>query len=176
MQCGWDSPEQIAACIHIATRWFSVLVQIAGLGSFALIALLIWLFRRLRRDLQKWEQESERANELKSLAEDSARQAEHRVTLAEREAARDKQELDTLRATAAVGEDSLHKDLIEAQAGLSDKTRRLEDALSMVAGGTEKFWSQPVRGAALNSMSIGSVTAFLCFYSAIRRAALGSLR
>ena len=93
MQCGWDSPEQIAACIHLVARWFNVFVQIAGLGSFALIALLVWLFRRLRRDLQKWEQESERATELKKLAEDSARQAEHRVTLVEREALRDKQEL-----------------------------------------------------------------------------------
>ena len=146
MQCGWDSPEQIAVCLHIATRWFAVLAQIAGLGSFALVALLIWLFRRLRKDLQKWEQESERANELKRLAEDAARQAEHRVTLVDREAARDKQELDTLRTSAAAGEDGLRKDLVEARAELSDKTRRLDDALSMVDGRTEKFWSQPIRG------------------------------
>ena len=146
MQCGWNSPEQIAVCIHLATQWFNVFVQIAGLGSFALIALLIWLFRRLRQDLKKWEQETERANELKKLAEDSAQQAEHRVRLAEREAARDKQELDTLRATAAAGEDGLRKDLVEARAELSDKTRRLDNALGMVDGGTEKFWSQPLRG------------------------------
>jgi flagellar biogenesis protein FliO len=51
MSCGWDSPEQIAVCIHLATRWFTVFVDIVGLGSFALIVLLTWLFRRLRKDL-----------------------------------------------------------------------------------------------------------------------------
>jgi chromosome partitioning protein len=145
MQCGWDSPEQIAACIHLATRWFGVLVNVVGLGSFALIALLVWLFRRLRRDLARWEDESKRANELRRLAEDNARQAEHRVTLAEREAARNKQELETLRAIAAAGEDSLRRELVEAQTELSDKTHRLEAALNMTSGGTERFWSQPPR-------------------------------
>ena len=146
MQCGWDSPEQIAACLHLATRWFGVLSNIVGLGSFALIALLIWLFRRLRRDLQKWEQESERANELKRLAEDKARQAEHLATFAQREAARDKEALETLRASTGTGEDGLRKELVEARTELADKSRRLDDALSMVDGGTEKFWSQPLRG------------------------------
>lgn len=146
MDCGWDSPEQIAACIHLATRWFTVLVNVVGFGSFALITLLIWLFRRLRKDLARWEDESRRANELRRYAEESARQAEHRVSLAEREAARDKKTLEALQASTTAGQDVLRKEVVEAQAQLTDKTRRLEDVLALTVGGTEKFWSQPPRG------------------------------
>jgi chromosome partitioning protein len=96
--------------------------------------------------LRKWEQESERANELKSLAEDKTRQAEHLATLAQREAARDKEALEALRASSGAGEDVLRNELVEAQTELADKSRRLDEALSMVGGGTEKFWSQPIRG------------------------------
>jgi len=51
-----------------------VLVDVVGLGSFALITLLVWLFRRLRKDLSKWEDESKRAGELKRFAEEATRQ------------------------------------------------------------------------------------------------------
>lgn len=144
MDCGLGSPEQISACLHIASRWFSVIVNLVGLGTFALITLLIWLFRRLRRDLSRWEDEAKRAIELKVLAEDSAKHAQHRVELAEREAARDKKVLDEIKEMAAVNEDSLRKELVEAQTQLGVVTGRLDGALHVTAGGTERFWSRPV--------------------------------
>jgi len=145
MLCGWGSPEEIAACIHLASRWLGVIANIVGLGSFALIALLIWLVHRLRRDLTRWEDEAQRATELRRLAQDSARQAEHRAQLAENMADRDRQALDEFRAIAAAGEDGFRKELVETRTELADKTQRLDHALSITSGGTERFWSQPPR-------------------------------
>src|SRR5512145_2059408 len=94
MDCGLGSPEQISACLHLVSRWFGVAANVVGLGTFALIALLVWLFRRLRKDLSKWEDDAKRATELKVLAEEAAKHAQHRVELAEREVARDKKALE----------------------------------------------------------------------------------
>src|SRR5262245_26426980 len=96
MECGWASPEQIAKCIYLARLWFDSLVGIAGLGSFALITSLIWLLRRLRKDLTRWEDETAREGELRQYAEQAARHAEHRATLAESVAAHNKAALDDL--------------------------------------------------------------------------------
>ena len=65
MICGWDTPEQIAVCLHIAKQWSQVVADIVGLGTFALIAVLIWMFQRLRKDLTKWESEAAREKELR---------------------------------------------------------------------------------------------------------------
>jgi chromosome partitioning protein len=144
MNCGWDSPEQIAACLHFVSRWSSVFVNLIGLGTFALISILVWLFGRLRKDLSKWEDESKRANELRRLAEEAARHAEHRVELAEREAARDRRALEELQSIASSSENVLKKELVQAQTRLAHVTGRLDQALELTAGGTERFWSRPV--------------------------------
>jgi hypothetical protein len=75
MECGWGSPEEVAVCIHIAKRWFDVLVDLSGLGSLALITLLIWLFGRLRKDLSKWEAEAAREKELRVQADNIVTEA-----------------------------------------------------------------------------------------------------
>jgi hypothetical protein len=144
MECGWDSPEQISACLHFLKRWFDVLLQLAGLGTLALIGLLIWLFRRLRKDLSKWEDESKRAMELKRLAEEASRQAEHRVTFAERDAARDRKVIEDLTNAAIASQESLRVELVQVQTQLAEATSRLDGALELTAGGTGRFWSRPV--------------------------------
>ena len=83
MTCEWTSPEQISVCLFIAKQWFGVIADLVGLGTFALIAVLIWLFQRLRKDLDKWEVETVRKKELRQYAEQAAKHAEHRASLAE---------------------------------------------------------------------------------------------
>lgn len=144
MDCGLGTPEQIAVCLHGINRWLGVLVNMVGLGTFALITLLVWLFRRLRKDLSKWEDDAKRANELKVLAEEAAKHAHHRVELAERESARDRKALEELEQLTATSEDSLRRELVQAQAQLSRATATLDGALAITAGGTGRFWSRPV--------------------------------
>jgi hypothetical protein len=144
MECGLGSPEEIAACLHFVSRWFGVLMNLVGLGTFALISLLIWFFRRLRKDLSKWEDDAKRATELKVLAEEAAKHAQHRVELAEREAARDKKALEEIREIASANEDTLRKELVEARMQLGVANGRLDGALDLTAGGTGRFWSRPV--------------------------------
>lgn len=146
MDCGWGSPEQIGACIHFAMRWFQVLVDIVGLGTFALIALLVWLFQRLRGDLTKWEAEAARDKELLQFAENTATEARHRAELADSIAARATKDKNELEAILKADTDELRKELAEAQGRLSEATTRMVGALEVTAGGTAQFWSRPVRG------------------------------
>jgi chromosome partitioning protein len=144
MECGWDSPEQIAACIHLANRWFQLVVDLAGLGTLALIALLIWLFGRLRNDLTKWEDEATREKEIRQYAEQATKQAEHRATLAESGAARDRAALESLKHAMKASEDELRTEVVTTREALSEAEARIEGALDLTAGGTGKFWSRPV--------------------------------
>jgi cellulose biosynthesis protein BcsQ len=144
MECGLGSPEQIAACIHIAQRWFQVLVDIAGLSSLALITLLIWLFQRLRKDLTKWEDEAAREKEMRNYAENSATEARHRADLADSVANRAQKEKNELEAVLHTSSEELRKQLGETQGRLSEASARIESALEATAGGTGKFWSRPV--------------------------------
>jgi cellulose biosynthesis protein BcsQ len=144
MDCGWASPEQIAACIHIAKRWFDVLIDLAGLGSLALVSLLIWLFQRLRRDLGTWEAEAAREKELRIHADNTALEARHRAELAESVAQQAKQDRDDLEDILKGGANELQTQLAETQLQLSAACARIDSALTITAGGTGKFWSRPI--------------------------------
>ncbi len=144
MECSWESPEQIAVCIHFAQRWFQVILDVAGLGSLALIALLIWLFQRLRSDLTKWEGEAEREKELRNYAENTATEARHRAELADSIANRAQKEKEELEALLNSGSDQLQKQLGETQGRLSQSQAKIDNVLELTAGGTGKFWSRPV--------------------------------
>ncbi len=144
IDCGLESPEQISACIYLAHRWLGVLTNILGLGTFALIGLLVWLFQRLRTDLSRWEDEATRANEAKRLAEEVARHAEHRVALAEQEAIREKRLLEEIKSSATSDQDALRAELTQVQAQLGSIATKLDQALALTSGGGARFWSRPV--------------------------------
>src|SRR5262245_17024518 len=131
MECGWASPEQIASCIYAVQRWFQLAADLAGLGSVALITLLIWFLRQLRKDLQRWEAETAREKELRQYAEQASKQAEHRATLAESMAAKDKGALDDLKRTVDASEDDLRKQVVTAQAALTQARARIDAALEL---------------------------------------------
>lgn len=144
MDCGLGTPEEISICIDIANRWLQVLINFAGLGTLALISILIWLFRRLRKDLKKWEEEAERSKEQQRQAEDTARQAESRAAFAEASATRAQNDLDSLRNAASVGEDEIRANLADVERRLAGARSQIDGALSLTAGGSAAFWSRPV--------------------------------
>jgi chromosome partitioning protein len=115
-----------------------------GLGSLALITLLLWLFRRLRKDVKRWEKEVETEKQLRALAEETASQATHRARLAESNSANDKKALDDCKGALTESGDELRSELIETKERLSLTNGRLEGAIVRAGGGTGKFWARPV--------------------------------
>lgn len=144
MECGWESPEQIAACIHFIKDWSQLIFDLAGLGSLALIGLLIWLFKRLRSDIARWEKELAHERELRKTADETARQATHRAEIAEKLAGRavcDKEELQKILSSSAA---EAQQSLVQMQTKLSETSAKLEGALDATGNGTTRFWSRPV--------------------------------
>jgi len=144
MECGIGSPEAIAKCIHLASQWLQVGRDLVGLGSLALITLLLWLFKRLRKDVKRWEKEVETEKQLRTLAEEAASQATHRARLAESNSANDKKVLDDCKDTLTKSGDELRSELAETKDKLALTNGRLDGALVLTGGGTGKFWSRPV--------------------------------
>lgn len=144
MSCGFESPEQISECIHLGRRWLQVVIDLAGLGTLALITLLVWLFRRLRRDVAKWENEAQNEKQLRHYAEQLARQAAQKSEIAEREAARERKIREELESSLEASESELRKELSLARSQLSLAEKRISSALESTSGGTSRFWSRPV--------------------------------
>jgi chromosome partitioning protein len=144
MDCGFGSPEAIAVCIHAASRWLEVARNFIGVGSLALITLLVWMLKRLRTDINRWEEDLKREKDLRIAAENAANQAAHLTRLAEANSAHDKAALDDCRATLSTSNDELLRELGHAKACLSEVRERVERALSMAGEGTARFWSRPV--------------------------------
>lgn len=40
VECGWNSPEAISACVAIAQSWLKTVGDLVGLGSAALLTIL----------------------------------------------------------------------------------------------------------------------------------------
>mgnify|MGYP001243321459 CR=1 FL=1 len=144
MECGLGSPEAIAKCLYVASQWLQVGRDLVGLGSLALITLLLWLFKRLRNDVTRWEKEVETEKQLRGLAEEAAKQATHRARLAESNSANDKKALDDSKDTLTKSGDELRSELSETRDKLTATVGRLDGALKLTGGGTGKFWSRPV--------------------------------
>lgn len=144
MECGWNSPEEMAVCIEFAQRWSTVMFNLIGLGTFALISLLIWLVRRLRKDLSKWEEELKQTTELKKYAEESSRHSEHLANLAIDQADKAEKKLQELTETHYLDSDELERRLITVQSELEKTTDQIDHALSLTKGGTAQFWSSPI--------------------------------
>ena len=144
MECGLGSPEAIAVCIHVVERWGEVARDLIGVGSLALIALLIWMLKRLRADLGRWEDDLGNEKEARAAAENLAKQANHLTRLAEANSARDKAALDDCKATLSTSKDELLKEMGSAKEALAKIKSRMEGALSLAGGGTSQFWSRPI--------------------------------
>jgi cellulose biosynthesis protein BcsQ len=144
MDCGLGSPEEIAVCIRVAIRWGEVVRDLIGVGSLALVTLLVWMLKRLRKDLSRWEGDLAKEKEARFAAENLAKQANHLTKLAEANSARDKVALDDCRATLLASKDGLARELVSAKEELAEIKGRMEEALDLVGSGAAGFWARPV--------------------------------
>jgi cellulose biosynthesis protein BcsQ len=144
MDCGLGSPENLAVCIHAAMRWFEVARDLIGVGTLALIALLVWMLKRLRTDLTRWERDLENEKQLRLSAENTARQASHFARLAEANSARDKAALEDCRTMLSSSKDDLLRELASDQEALREARGRVTGALDLANSGTARFWARAV--------------------------------
>ncbi len=163
MECGWGSPEEVAVCIHVAGRWLDVARDLIGVGSLTLIALLIWMLKRLRKDLGRWESDLSKEKEARIAAENFAAQASHLTKLAEANSTRDREALDVCRATLLMGNDQLVKEQAIMKELLTETRLRISAALSLSDRGTAGFWTHSVgaRVADYDSIIAGSIPILL---------------
>jgi cellulose biosynthesis protein BcsQ len=163
MDCGLESPEAIAVCIHVTARWFEVVRDLVGVGSLALIALLVWMLERLRKDLSRWEDDLAKEKEARGAAENTAKQANHLTRLAEANSAHDKAALEDCRATLLASKDELLRELASAKEGLAEIKGRMEGALDLVGSGAAGFWTRPLgsRVADYERLMAGSIPSLL---------------
>jgi cellulose biosynthesis protein BcsQ len=144
VECGWGSPEEVAACIQVAARWLEPARDLISAASLVLAAVLVWMLARLRKDLGRWESDLAREKEARAAAENLAAQAHHLMGLAEANAAQDRDALDECRAALSSGGSELAKELAAAKEGWTETRRHIERALRASSKGAAGFWTGPV--------------------------------
>lgn len=144
MDCGFSSPEAIAVCIHAASRWIDLARDLIGVGSLALVTLLVWMLKRLRNDVSRWEDDLKKEKDRRNAAENAAARADHVARLAEANAARDKAALEDCKATLSSSNNELIKELGTAKERYREIKHRIDSAISIANEGTAQFWSRPV--------------------------------
>ncbi|MGO9172199.1 MAG: ParA family protein [Rhodomicrobium sp.] len=144
MDCGLGSPEAIAVCIHVGLRWGEIVRDLVGVGSLALIGLLVWMLKRLRKDLSRWEDDLRKEKEARLAAENLATQANHLTRLAEANSVRDRAALDDCRSTLSTSNNELLKELAYTKEGLAEFKGHVDGALELAGSGAAGFWLRPV--------------------------------
>jgi cellulose biosynthesis protein BcsQ len=133
--CSFVSPEGISACVHFAQRWAQTAGDIIGLGSLAVVGLLVAYMRHIRRRLT-----IERVTSLERL---------HRATNAEAAQLQFDARIHERDATILANNDELRslnekfalaKSAVEANAGAAERNA---NALEISSSGDTTFWTQP---------------------------------
>jgi cellulose biosynthesis protein BcsQ len=150
MECGFDTLEQFYQCVLTAKVAFHIVTDILGLGTFALIAMLVWLFKRLRKDMGAFRIELSQAREEKRLAEGRALTAEKYAAAMGNDAERLHGEVDALKSILTEKSDELRATAARLASELSVAQGRIDSALAATAydGITDDivgFWSSTTK-------------------------------
>ena len=141
-ECGFRTNEEIAVCvgavrdfIKLASPWIEAVLGAVGLGTFAVVSSLVWMLKRLRKDIES------RQGELGILQSDLIRakaerdDAQSRARIADRTVEVLNEQLKT--ATGPIG---------EALAASNEQVSRLSDlvngGLEASSGDGAAFWSR----------------------------------
>jgi cellulose biosynthesis protein BcsQ len=141
--CEFDSILGVNNCVHSALPILELIAGLVGVGTFALITLLHWVLKRLRRDLGFWESEYKKALAAKASAEDYARTSASSSQFAQREVDRLRDEIKKLNDAAGKNTDQLASENAELRDLYSELKERLDATLSLTGRASERFWSRP---------------------------------
>ena len=172
MSC-FDLPHGLAKCIEAALPWFQLVVGLTGLGTFALVAVLVWIIKKVRSD-----------NEIANKAYASALRDKETAEAALRDAHVDlgavQHQLTVCEAARSGDVDEITRKLEAAIRSNDELKARLKLARNMTSDGDAGFWSRspgprmdryeellgnsiPILMMAAQKGGVGKTTTFGCF-------------
>lgn len=148
MECSFSTANEVYQCVQTAKILFHIVSDILGLGTFALIGVLLWFGKKLRKEVQIFQKELDRTREEKRLAECRALTAEKYAAAAEKEPERLHGELNALKVILNEKSSELHAKAADLASELAFANRRIDDALAAteydgITDDVVGFWSRP---------------------------------
>lgn len=142
IECSWKTNEEIAVCvgavrdfIEVASPWIEAVLGAVGLGTFAVVSILLWMVRRLKEDVEgQQEQVKVLQSELieartgRDDAHSRARASEKMVEILD----------ERLRVATKPLDDAIQA----AQAQVESLSRQLKAGLDAGSGDSAAFWSR----------------------------------
>jgi cellulose biosynthesis protein BcsQ len=135
MECGWNSPEAISACIAVAHSWLRTVGDLVGLGSAALITALLGYLLIVRRRRDELETLLKERQKRVANAEEAQRQFEPRIDAANTYSTKLETEVAELNDQVRL--------LTEGVRANADAAQTVHDALELSHAGDTAFWRRP---------------------------------
>ena len=141
--CSWNTNEEIAVCVgavrdlvEIASPWIEAFFGIVGLGTFAVVSALLWMLKRLRKDV---EGQNEQARILQKDLIDARTERDDALSRARSGEKMVEVLAEQLRALKGPLDNALRA----ANAQIDALRRQLKGGLDAGSGDSSAFWSRP---------------------------------
>jgi cellulose biosynthesis protein BcsQ len=128
-------PHGLAYCITAAKPWLELIVGLTGIGTFALVAVLTWVIKRIRTDNETARKAYDEALRDKQRAEETLRDTN-------RELGAIKYQLDLCRSARSGETSEIERKLEAAQQENEQLQSRFALVRRMTEDGDAAFWSQ----------------------------------
>ncbi len=142
VSCGLSTTAEITRCVEIvrdslntAKPFIEALLGAAGLGTFAVVSILLWMVKRLKRDVEGQQEQCKTLQSELIDARSGRDDALSRMRTAEKLV-----EIISERLRSAT--EPLDKALREAQARIESLVKQLRAALDAGSGDSAAFWSR----------------------------------
>lgn len=142
IECGLKTNEEIAVCLGVARDfieaaypWIQVLLSISGVGTLALVSLLLWMLKRLRRDVES------RQDDLTGLQKEVVEAKTERDDALSRARSADKM-VDVLSEQLKAATGPLNDALLTANEQATHLAALVNAGLEASSGDSAAFWSR----------------------------------
>jgi len=142
IECGFKTNEEIAVCLGIARDfieltypWIQVVLGISGIGTLALVSMLVWMLKRLRKDVER------RQTDLTNLQNDVIEAKTERDDALSRARSADKM-VDILSEQLKVATGPLNEALAKANEQATRLAGLVAAGLEASSGDSAAFWSR----------------------------------
>jgi cellulose biosynthesis protein BcsQ len=142
MSCGFATAEEIAQCIFLAKEflvavrpWIELGLSLLGVGTVGLLAILTWVLKKQRRDIEGLQGTSEALRFASKRAMEAQAEAEGKAALGEQNLARALDELSRVR-------EPIDAQLADARSETARLHSKLDLMRSASRGESVQFWSR----------------------------------
>lgn len=142
VDCGFKTNEEIAVCVGVARDaleaarpWIELVLGVAGIGTLALVSILVWMLKRLKDDVEG------RQSDLANLQSDLVEAKTARDDALSRARSADKM-VDILSEQLKGATAPLNDSLAAANDRISSLSSQLKSGLDAASGDSAEFWSR----------------------------------